>query len=216
MQENSGSLILGIIDPSFINYQSVLLFLVLYFAAMWFMFCLWVFLDAFKRYNSLVMPVIFTLIVLPFNIPGFILYLIARPEEEYVGGESGVSYAGGVEVPLVKYMGEDGKVKMAINLELDPHVVSTASDMDVNVAWTSQKSNMVLQQKEKQIRSLDVSNKELQSKLTEKLNSFTQRIAKSASSARNKLSSTISAGTAVQQEEEEAKTEVEQDKTGEE
>lgn len=194
MQENSGSLILGAIDPSFINYQGVLIFLVLYFAAMWLMFCLWVFLDAFKRYNSLVMPVIFTLVVLPFNIPGFILYLIARPEEEYVGShDHSTAFAGGVEVPLVKYVGEDGKIKMAINLELDPNMVTTASDMDVNVAWTSQKSNMSLQQKEAQIRTLDVGNKELQSKISEKLNSFSKKLAQSANNAKNKLSTTISA-----------------------
>lgn len=143
MNENA-PFILKLIDPSIIRYEYVLAFLGLYFAGMWLMFCIWVFIDANRRFKKLWIAILFTLIVLPFNIPGFILYLIARPEEdlyysadEMLPANAGPTSAGGVNVPVVNFKDEKGEVVLSFNLHINRHANPT-SDMVIKVDWDSQ------------------------------------------------------------------------------
>lgn len=52
-----------------------------YIAALWFCLVVWTFRDIQKRSRDLLVQILATLLVLLFNVPGLILYLILRPPE---------------------------------------------------------------------------------------------------------------------------------------
>ena len=52
-----------------------------YVAAFWFCLVVWTFRDIQKRTRDVVVQVLATLLVLLFNVPGLVLYLILRPPE---------------------------------------------------------------------------------------------------------------------------------------
>lgn len=111
------------------NSQTLLIVILFYFVALWLMFCLWVFVDAMRRYKNVFMAVIMTLLVFVFNFPVLIFYLIVRPEDDYA-----VVNDGTVNVPVANFIGEDGEVVMSLNLKINGQP-SSNSDMNVNVDW---------------------------------------------------------------------------------
>lgn len=120
-----------------INYQVILVGIALYLASVWVMFSLWVFIDARKRFSNILVAILLSLFVLPFNLPGLIFYLIIRPEEDILAGDMALDgVMGGVSVPLVNYTGRDGEVVMSLNLQLSPRSNPNA-DMNINVGWNS-------------------------------------------------------------------------------
>ena len=127
---------------TFIDYQVVLTAVVLYVVAMWLMFCLWVFLDARKRYHSVWVALMFGVLVFIFTFPALIFYLVVRPEETFMPGAEGYSAdQAGVNVPVINFISEDGEVEMAINLQVYKQSHPTA-DMKVRVDWDSQHPGM--------------------------------------------------------------------------
>ena len=52
-----------------------------YVAALWFCLVIWTFRDIQKRTRDVLVQILATLLVLLFNVPGLILYLILRPPE---------------------------------------------------------------------------------------------------------------------------------------
>lgn len=128
-----------------IDYKVVLTALGVYVVAMWLMFCLWVFFDARKRYHSVWTALLFGVLVFVFTFPALIFYLVIRPEETLVDHAAYFSEPGGVNVPIVNFMGSDGEVEMAINLQVYKQPESMA-DMKVRVDWDSQKPHMQVQQ----------------------------------------------------------------------
>ncbi|MBM3678873.1 MAG: zinc ribbon domain-containing protein [Actinobacteria bacterium] len=52
-----------------------------YFAALWFCIIVWTFRDIQKRTRDVLVQILATLLVLLFNVPGLMLYLILRPPE---------------------------------------------------------------------------------------------------------------------------------------
>ncbi len=102
------------------------LFLI-WIAALWVVFCVWVFVDAKKRYKSSAWAFFFFFAVLILNFPALVLYLIIRPENEenhviYLANESTSSVTGGVNVPLINFTGEDGLVKLSLSLSMSKGV----------------------------------------------------------------------------------------------
>lgn len=61
--------------------QIALALLGAYLTALWFCLVVWTFRDIHKRTRDVVVQVLATLLVLVFNIPGLVLYLILRPPE---------------------------------------------------------------------------------------------------------------------------------------
>ena len=53
----------------------------------WLLTVIWVFKDAYQRYDSLYMPTFWALIVLPFNLLGLFAYIILRPSEYFIDKE---------------------------------------------------------------------------------------------------------------------------------
>jgi hypothetical protein len=87
-----------------------------YIAIVWLMFCFWVFIDARKRYEHLLTAVIFALFIVPFNLPGLILYLVVRPDDEWPGLEDEVdSFA---QVPIVRLMDDQEEILLKLQIEL--------------------------------------------------------------------------------------------------
>ncbi|RMD77644.1 hypothetical protein D6810_00450 [Candidatus Dojkabacteria bacterium] len=97
--------------------------LVVYIISIWFLLCFWVFRDAKKRYSSLTLAILFSLLVLLLNIPALIFYLIVRPESEsdyllVLGDRNVKNEFDGVNIPIVKFTGEDG-VNIVLNIRVD-------------------------------------------------------------------------------------------------
>ncbi|MCS7317575.1 MAG: hypothetical protein NZZ41_04585 [Candidatus Dojkabacteria bacterium] len=63
-----------------INYKNILIVVLLFFAVQWLILSIWIFFDIKYRFKSLIIAIIFTLCLLPFNIPFLILYVLLRPE----------------------------------------------------------------------------------------------------------------------------------------
>ena len=61
--------------------QIVMALLGAYVAAFWFCLVVWTFRDIQKRTRDVLVQILATLLVLLFNLPGLVLYLILRPPE---------------------------------------------------------------------------------------------------------------------------------------
>jgi hypothetical protein len=134
-----------------IDYIGLLTAVFVYIAAMWVAFTIWVFIDARKKFKSIWKALLLTLFVFPLNIPGFILYLIFRPEHDDLADISVVDAAGhqhhygGVQVPLVHFTGQQGEVQMTFGLTINPKAITNHSpDMNIDISWDSKDENLTL------------------------------------------------------------------------
>lgn len=119
------------------EFPTVLVIGVSYIVMLWFMFSVWVFIDAKKRYGSNLISFVFFIFVLIFNFPALIFYFLVRPENE---GEfvvvSAEEYSNrGVNVPIANFIGEDGKIAFSFELKIKKEsLVTEPHDMSVNVS----------------------------------------------------------------------------------
>src|SRR5258706_1665730 len=129
-----------------IDYKTVLTGIFVYLLLLWLMFCFWVFMDSQKRYNNFIVSIVFFLLVLVFNFPALIFYLIIRPEKEednimfLQGGDMG---QGGVNVPIVNFLGKDG-IELSLQLKISNKSTVMNPNLKVNVDWESSDSNFEL------------------------------------------------------------------------
>ena len=131
-----------------LDYSGIFTAIAVYIVFMWFMFCLWVLIDARKKFGNIWVAILFMLFVLPLNIPGLILYLIVRPEHEdwtditAIDG-SGEHHYGGVNVPIMHFTGDDGKINMTFGLSVNPKSLNQSDpDMKIDVAWEGERGDM--------------------------------------------------------------------------
>lgn len=117
--------------------------LLVYLGLLWFAFCVWVFVDAHRRYDSLAVAAIISVVVLILNFPALIFYLVVRPEDEQVR----VEHQTGVEVPVVKFVDSQGNVRLALNLEISGQQ-NPKSDMTVSVAWDNNRQDIDINRRE--------------------------------------------------------------------
>jgi len=141
--------LLSILETN-INYNSIIVIILIYIVLLWVMLSLWVAMDAKRRYNKMLMGVIFFFVVLVLNIPALVFYLIVRPERE----EDNILYLhsddaalGGVNVPIVNFTGKDGFV-VSLQLKIGNTNADnqTASNMNINVDWQSNDPEMKVSQ----------------------------------------------------------------------
>lgn len=70
------------ISPSVIKaLQTILFFMGAYLAALWLGVVVWTFRDIRARTRDVVVQILSTLIVLLFNLPGLLLYVVLRPQQ---------------------------------------------------------------------------------------------------------------------------------------
>jgi len=131
-----------------VEYDTFVLFFCSYLLILWLIICIWVGVDAWKRFDSKVLALVFFLLTFILNFPVLIFYFVIRPDakyEEYQDWE-----AQGVNVPLVNFTGKKG-VEMVLELRMNPaNLVEAQRDMKVDVSWESNKQDLKLQPKSKE------------------------------------------------------------------
>jgi len=130
------------------DFNLVLMLLVIYLALLWLAFCVWVFVDAKKRYDKMYKAILISLVVFVLNFPALIFYLVVRPEDEAAFVSQ--AHTSGVEVPVVRFVDANGKLKLALNLEI-ANQVNDQSDMTVSVAWDSQRQDIEISHRQPEI-----------------------------------------------------------------
>lgn len=144
-----------------INFETIGAFILIYFASIWILFCLWVFIDSKRRFEKNSIAVAFFFIVLIFNFPGLIFYLIIRPDKNedhylYLQNNEIISdqeSKGGIDVPIVNFIGENGEINLSFQLRVNkslsmnnivPNIQAAAAEgMQVNVELPSTIANDV-------------------------------------------------------------------------
>lgn len=122
-------------------------FFILYLLVLWILFPIWVYLDAKKRYNSSYLATIFFIFILPFNLPGFVFYLIIRPEhaDDHSGAiNHGGNYEGAVNIPVANFINDQGIV-MSLNLSINNSVLRQDQDIKMNVHFDADKEKIQMQ-----------------------------------------------------------------------
>ncbi len=145
----------------------------LYFLAFWLIVSVWVFMDSKSRLKSKKKALILSILTFIFGIPFLLLYILARPfdESEILSGfkaeeddnddksDKSASY-GGVNVPVVNFMGKDGVV-MSLEIKINPKSIESVSDseMKIDVSFDSKdeskkiiESNEVLTEKIEELK----------------------------------------------------------------
>lgn len=134
------------------DFPMILTVVFVYLALLWFMFSFWVYVDAKKRYNSTIIAIIFFFAVLIFNFPSLVFYLIVRPDNDdfiFYNGEEGNSRSG-VNVPIVNFVGQDGKVQLSLELKIANSAAEVSPDMSIDVAWKSPKETFKVEEIKKE------------------------------------------------------------------
>lgn len=119
-----------------IDYNVLLICLVLYIVLFWGAVSWWAYKDAKDRFDSFWTPIVVGILTYLLNLPFLFLYLLLRPipldeMEEW--------QSGGVNIPVVNFMGEEG-VEMTFELRVHPKKLSNSnpSDMKIDVSFQSE------------------------------------------------------------------------------
>lgn len=147
-------------------------YLIIYIISIWILFCIWVFVDASKRYKNWIIAVIMFFITLFFNFPGLLFYLIIRPEKEedhiLFIGDNNLSYnQGGINVPIVNFKGDDGfEISLKISVKNKKGKIENDSlpkvSFDVEVDDTKQfevVESAIKQQSEQKVKNQNLLHK---------------------------------------------------------
>lgn len=142
------------------DFPTILTIVLVYLGLLWFMFSFWVYVDAKKRYNNTVIAIIFFLVVLIFNFPSLVFYLIVRPDnDDYLFYHEDNSSRAGVNVPVVNFIGQDGNVQLSLELKIAKTETQSNSDMAIDVAWKSNKGELKVEEKKEIIEVKSVEKK---------------------------------------------------------
>jgi hypothetical protein len=113
-----------------IDYTFLIPLVILYFIIFWLIVSIWVYIDTKKRIHRRRYRFLIFLLNIIFGLPFLLLYLLARPydieEMEEISG-------GGVNVPIVNFVGKEGIV-MALELRMSPtNMLNKDSMYDANM-----------------------------------------------------------------------------------
>ncbi len=129
-----------------IDYKSILAYAAVYLVSLWLLFCIWVFFDAKKRYENSLTPILLFIAVLILNFPALIFYLIIRPEDDedmFVYGPESYSPNGGINVPLVNFVGESGSIELSFGLNISKIALNNPN-LKINVEVDEKNPNLVV------------------------------------------------------------------------
>ena len=113
-----------------VDYTFLIPLAILYILIFWLIVSIWVYIDSKRRIKRKRYRVLIFLLNLFFGLPFMLLYLLARPyDSEEVDEISG----GGVNVPIINFVGKEGIV-MALELKISPtSLVNKDSVYDANM-----------------------------------------------------------------------------------
>jgi hypothetical protein len=111
---------------SSVDFNQVGMIFIVWILALWLVFCVWVYMDAKKRYKTKNFGFFWAAAVFILNFPALVMYFIVRPENEenhviYFANE-GSQPNGGINVPLINFTGEDGVVQLSLSLSLNKNI----------------------------------------------------------------------------------------------
>lgn len=122
------------------SFTNILICLSAYFLLFWLAVTLWVYFDALRRYDNKKTAFFLALAVFILVLPALIFYFAIRPHIDDT--DEMLEYAnGGVNVPLVNFVGEKG-VQMTLELNIHQNPIQLPHDMKVDVSWNSIKDEM--------------------------------------------------------------------------
>lgn len=172
------------------DFPTILMGVIVYVALLWFLFSFWVFIDAKKRYKNVRLGIVFFLVVLIFNFPALVFYLLVRPEDEgeFIVLPADHLHNKGVNIPVVNFIGKDGKVNLSFELRLSNEAISGTQDMAINIDWKSDKKEF------EKINNIEIKKEEVNNASTEKkplinFNNQKRRAVNTLSYAKNKFKS---------------------------
>ncbi|HEX9805137.1 MAG TPA: hypothetical protein VGA67_05640 [Candidatus Dojkabacteria bacterium] len=137
-----------------IPFRNVALLIGVYLLSLWVVVSIWVFFDAKKRYESEVTAALFALLVFFLNFPILIFYFAVRPDitfEDFDDWE-----AGGVNVPIVNFMGKDG-IEMSFELRVHPKRLRDSDkspDMNIQIGWDNKEEKFKMIDREQMAHEL--------------------------------------------------------------
>ncbi|MDQ7021715.1 MAG: hypothetical protein Q9M91_07945 [Candidatus Dojkabacteria bacterium] len=166
--------------------EKLLPMVLLYVGLMWLMFSAWVFFDSKKRFENIYISIAFFLLVLPFNFPALIFYLIIRPETEdemyhHLHGSESLSNESGMNVPVINFVDKEGNIDMSINLKIHKKELSELNsnkhaNLSLDVSWEADEEKVEFTEgskvKKNETKSDESVIKGFKSKITKFFDSF--------------------------------------------
>lgn len=137
--------------------EHILFVFAAYLLILWLLVPIWVFIDSKKKFNSNFISTVFALLVLPFNIPGVIFYVIIRPDDSQSGGsdDSGI-----INIPIANFTSNKDEIIMGIELKINGSLIdkSKRNDINLNVSIDSDSISEAVKPKKETTKKLkDVS-----------------------------------------------------------
>lgn len=133
-------LIVNIAEGNIIEYKNIFFYVVLYLCSLWLLFAIWVYFDAKKRFEGNLLPALLAFVVFVLNFPALMFYLIIRPEDEddfmFVDPAGHHHARGGVDVPLVNFVGKQGEVELSLYMKVSKSKPTHDEDMKINIDFT--------------------------------------------------------------------------------
>lgn len=142
---------------------TILMAALAYVVLLWFLFSFWVYVDAKKRYKKTALAIVLFLVVFIFNFPALVFYLITRPENEddFVIFPADNLSNRGVNIPIVNFIGKDGKVNFSFELKINnQEFAAQASDMSIDVNWKSENTQLVKQEEPVEVKKDEIKTSE--------------------------------------------------------
>lgn len=187
-------LIVDIAEGNIIEYQNIFFYVVLYLCSLWLLFAIWVYFDAKKRFEGSLLPFLLALVVFILNFPALMFYLIIRPEDEedytIIDGLSGHHHSrGGVDVPLVNFVGKEGEIELSLYLKVNKVKPSHDEDININVDFAKSQKFKEVEIKSKKVELEPV--KKAEEKLGNVKSNVESKLSKALIQAKGKLGSAL-------------------------
>lgn len=115
--------------------ETIILVTFMYLMILWLLVPIWVYVDANKRFKDKRIARLLFVLVLPFNIPALIFYIIIRPELDSEVEFSGEDHL--INVPMVKFIDQDkNDFIMSFELKINGNKMNANpnSNMSVNLS----------------------------------------------------------------------------------
>ncbi len=118
------------------NFGLLLAVFGIYFLLIWILVPTWVFLDARKKFKNTKIALALFLLILPFNIPGLIFYIIVRPEDAHHSNHSAGNESFSEElihIPVVNFVNDKKDLVMSFELKINGSIIKDEMKRDLNL-----------------------------------------------------------------------------------
>jgi len=131
--------------------QYAIIFCLGYFLILWLIIPVWVFADSKKKYNNLLISIALFILIFPLNLPGFLFYIIIRPDEDHhlFEVESDRVNESALNIPIVNFISPKQELVLGLDLKINPKVLNhDERDLHLDVNLESKDDNIEISFKE--------------------------------------------------------------------